>query len=44
VKIDALEWLIFNPEQRAEAMFQANAMMRIFLGKNLHPVLKSRQK
>lgn len=30
--IDALEWLIFNVEQRPEALRQANAIMRIFLG------------
>ena len=32
LKIEALEWLIFNPVQRSEALRQANAMMRVFLG------------
>lgn len=30
-KINAIDWLIFDPHQRAEAMKQANALMRIFL-------------
>lgn len=32
VKIGAIEWLTFDPEQRSEALRQANAMMRVFLG------------
>ena len=31
-KVDALEWLIFNTKQRPEALLQANAIMRVFLG------------
>ncbi|XP_055951945.1 nuclear pore complex protein Nup107-like [Argiope bruennichi] len=30
-KIHAIDWLIFNPTQRAEAMKQANALMRVFV-------------
>jgi len=30
-KIDAIEWLVFNPSQRSEAIRQANAVMRTFL-------------
>jgi len=30
-KINAIDWLIFDPAQRAEAMKQANALMRIFV-------------
>lgn len=32
LKIEALDWLIFNPVQRSEALRQANAIMRVFLG------------
>lgn len=32
-KIDAIEWMTFDPLQRSEAMKQANAIMRSFLGK-----------
>lgn len=32
VKIGAIEWLTFDLEQRSEALRQANAMMRTFLG------------
>ncbi|KAK2163756.1 hypothetical protein LSH36_74g00028 [Paralvinella palmiformis] len=31
LKIDAIDWLVFNPLQRAEALKQANALMRNFL-------------
>ena len=31
-KIEAIEWLIFDPSQRAEAIKQSNAIMRCFLG------------
>ncbi|KAK7861733.1 hypothetical protein R5R35_008705 [Gryllus longicercus] len=31
IKVSALNWLIFYPSQRAEALFQANAMIRQFL-------------
>ena len=30
-KIDALEWLVFDPMQRSAALRQANALMRSFL-------------
>ena len=30
--VDALEWLTFNVDQRPEALRQANAIMRVFLG------------
>ncbi|GFS99260.1 nuclear pore complex protein Nup107 [Nephila pilipes] len=30
-KIHAIDWLIFNPTQRAEALKQANALMRMFV-------------
>ena len=30
-KIDALDWVIFYPNQREEALWQANALMRYFL-------------
>lgn len=32
-KIDAIDWLVFDQQQREEAMKQANAVMRSFLGK-----------
>jgi len=32
VKVETLEWLLFNPIQRNVLLRQANAMMRIFLG------------
>ncbi len=32
-KIEAIEWLVFDPSQRSEAIQQANAVMRCFLGK-----------
>lgn len=32
VKIEAIEWLTFDPKQRPEALQQANAVMRGFLG------------
>ena len=32
-KIEALEWLVFDPSQRAEALKQSNAVIRHFLGK-----------
>ena len=30
-KIEALEWLTFDPAQRSEALRQGNAIMRLFL-------------
>lgn len=32
MKIEAIDWLIFDPSQRAEALKQANALMRSFIG------------
>ncbi|XP_058061948.1 nuclear pore complex protein Nup107 [Anopheles bellator] len=32
-KISSLEWLTFYPEQRGELLWQANALMRYFLGR-----------
>ncbi|KAK2172581.1 hypothetical protein NP493_941g02002 [Ridgeia piscesae] len=31
-KINAIDWLVFDPSQRAEALKQANAIMRMFVG------------
>ena len=31
-KIDALDWLVFNDSQRAEAIKQTNALIREYLG------------
>lgn len=31
-KIDIIDWLVFDPAQRAEALKQSNAIMRKFLG------------
>lgn len=33
-KIKSLEWLIFLPSQRAELLWQANAMIRVFMAEN----------
>ena len=30
-KIEAIDWLVFDPSQRAEALKQANAVMRSFI-------------
>lgn len=32
MKIAAIDWLVFDTAQRAEAMKQANAVMRTFIG------------
>lgn len=32
-KIDAIEWMIFNPAQRIEAIKHSNAVMRYFIGR-----------
>lgn len=32
LKIDVIDWLVFDPAQRAEALKQSNAIMRKFLG------------
>ena len=31
-KIEAIEWLVFDPSQRSEALKQSNAIMRCFIG------------
>lgn len=36
LKIDVIDWLVFDPAQRAEALKQSNAIMRKFLGNTLH--------
>ena len=33
--IGAIDWLVFNPSQRIEAIKQANGIIRNFLGKRL---------
>ncbi|XP_033126443.1 nuclear pore complex protein Nup107-like isoform X2 [Anneissia japonica] len=35
-KIEAIDWLVFDPSQRAEALKQSNAVMRTFLGIKKH--------
>ncbi|XP_076371514.1 nuclear pore complex protein Nup107 isoform X3 [Tachypleus tridentatus] len=30
-KVEAIDWLVFDPSQRAEAVKQANALMRVFV-------------
>ncbi|XP_059153003.1 nuclear pore complex protein Nup107-like [Physella acuta] len=35
-KIDAIEWLVFDPSHRSEAVKQANAMMRTFIAVKKH--------
>ena len=35
-KINAIDWLVFDPSQRAEALKQANAIMRMFVGRWHH--------
>ncbi|XP_041370444.1 nuclear pore complex protein Nup107-like [Gigantopelta aegis] len=35
-KIEAIDWLVFDPTQRAEAMKQANAVMRSFIALKKH--------
>lgn len=34
-KIDVIDWLVFDPAQRAEALKQSNAIMRKFLGETI---------
>ena len=31
-KIESIDWLVFDPNQRSEALKQANAIMRAFVG------------
>nr|XP_054766454.1 nuclear pore complex protein Nup107-like [Lytechinus pictus] len=35
-KIEAIDWLVFDPSQRAEAVKQCNAIIRIFLATKKH--------
>ncbi|XP_013392603.1 nuclear pore complex protein Nup107-like [Lingula anatina] len=35
-KIEAIDWLVFDPSQRAEAVRQANAVMRTFIALKKH--------
>ncbi|XP_032220612.2 nuclear pore complex protein Nup107 isoform X2 [Nematostella vectensis] len=35
-KIEAIEWLVFDPSQRAEALKQSNAVMRCFIAYRKH--------
>ncbi|KAJ8373496.1 hypothetical protein SKAU_G00040760 [Synaphobranchus kaupii] len=39
-KIDVIEWLVFDPSQRAEALKQSNAIMRKFLVSKKHDAAK----
>nr|XP_055045739.1 nuclear pore complex protein Nup107 [Misgurnus anguillicaudatus] len=39
-KIDVIDWLIFDPAQRAEALKQSNAIMRKFLASKKHDAAK----
>ncbi|XP_070611775.1 nuclear pore complex protein Nup107 isoform X2 [Erythrolamprus reginae] len=36
LKIDVIDWLVFDPAQRAEALKQSNAIMRKFLASKKH--------
>ncbi|XP_053261637.1 nuclear pore complex protein Nup107 isoform X2 [Podarcis raffonei] len=40
LKIDVIDWLVFNPAQRAEALKQSNAIMRKFLASKKHEAAK----
>ncbi|XP_035258434.1 nuclear pore complex protein Nup107 [Anguilla anguilla] len=40
-KIDVIEWLVFDPSQRAEALKQSNAIMRKFLVSKKHDAAKA---
>lgn len=39
-KIDVIDWLVFDPAQRAEALKQSNAIMRKFLASQKHDAAK----
>ncbi|KAG7320613.1 hypothetical protein KOW79_016466 [Hemibagrus wyckioides] len=39
-KIDVIDWLVFDPAQRAEALKQSNAIMRKFLAAKKHEAAK----
>uniref|UniRef100_A0A8C6N0I4 Nuclear pore complex protein n=1 Tax=Mus spicilegus TaxID=10103 RepID=A0A8C6N0I4_MUSSI len=40
LKIDVIDWLVFDPAQRAEALRQGNAIMRKFLALKKHEAAK----
>uniref|UniRef100_A0A4W3IDI9 Nuclear pore complex protein n=1 Tax=Callorhinchus milii TaxID=7868 RepID=A0A4W3IDI9_CALMI len=40
MKIDVIDWLVFDPTQRAEALKQSNAIMRKFLASKKHEAAK----
>ncbi|XP_069485822.1 nuclear pore complex protein Nup107 isoform X2 [Ambystoma mexicanum] len=40
LKIDVIEWLVFDPAHRAEALKQSNAIMRNFLATKKHEAAK----
>lgn len=40
LKIDVIDWLVFDPAQRAEALKQSNAIMRKFLATKKHEAAK----
>eukprot|EP00069_Balaena_mysticetus_P022453 bmy_14380T0 len=40
LKIDVIDWLVFDPSQRAEALKQGNAIMRKFLASKKHEAAK----
>ncbi|GCC31828.1 hypothetical protein chiPu_0010289 [Chiloscyllium punctatum] len=40
MKINVIEWLVFDPTQRAEALKQSNAIMRKFLASKKHEAAK----
>uniref|UniRef100_A0A8C1WAL1 Nuclear pore complex protein n=1 Tax=Cyprinus carpio TaxID=7962 RepID=A0A8C1WAL1_CYPCA len=39
-KVDIIDWLVFDPAQRAEALKQSNAIMRKFLASKKHDAAK----
>uniref|UniRef100_A0A8C9WG84 Nuclear pore complex protein n=1 Tax=Scleropages formosus TaxID=113540 RepID=A0A8C9WG84_SCLFO len=39
-KVDVIDWLVFDPSQRAEALKQSNAIMRRFLASKKHDAAK----
>ncbi|CAH3035204.1 unnamed protein product [Porites lobata] len=39
-KIEAIEWLVFDPSQRSEALKQSNAIMRCFIATRKHPAAR----
>ncbi|KAH0616667.1 hypothetical protein JD844_027958 [Phrynosoma platyrhinos] len=40
LKIDVIDWIVFDPAQRAEALKQSNAIMRKFLASKKHDAAK----